>query len=476
MGDIDGARIVFTETLEIKDHAGVRIRCGTLLPTIMMSETAIDDTRVALAESVKQLTDRKLEIQDPIADITIVPLFHLAYHGECNANLMRSYIDLIRTTCPSVEYVAPHCLSPRIHENKIRIGFTSKFFYEHTIGKFFRGILKNLNRSHFEIFVFTNTTNPDEVTRWISNHADHFETLPATLAEARQCIAKHHLDILVYTDVGMDPFTYYLAFSRLAHAQCAMYGHPDTTGIPTIDYYLSGGACESETADRHYTEKLIRLDANSTYTYYYRPNNRAEQKTRADLNLPESQHLYTCAQSLFKIHPEMDAVFDEILERDLEGCLVLFDDIKHRRSNLFKTRLQKRMRHYDRVIFLPRMQLPEFLQTLYLSDALLDSFHFCGGNTSFDSFAAESPIVTLPGEFMRGRQTFGLYKRMGFTDLVASEKADYVNKVLRLGTDVEFRQAMRKKLTACVPVIFEDAGVVRAMEQFFISIAQQEKL
>ncbi len=469
LGDIEGSRTAFAKALAIKEHAGIRIRYETLLPVVMMSEKAVSNTRNSLESSFKQLLERKLEINDPMSDITVTPLFHLAYHGECNVDLMRGYTDLVRAICPSVDYVSPHCLIPHIQRDKIRIGFTSKFFYEHTIGKFFRGILKNINRSQFEIFVFVTTTKQDEVTRWTMNHADHFEVLPPTLAEARQHISNHGLDILVYTDIGMDPFTYYLAFSRLAPVQCVLYGHPDTTGIPTIDYYLSGGACESEKADTHYTEKLIRLDPNSTYTYYYRPNNRATQKTRSDLNLPESLHLYTCAQSLFKIHPEMDAVFDEILARDLDGCLVLFDDVKQRRIELFKTRLQNRMRHYDRVIFLPRLTLPDFLQVLYLSDALLDSFHFCGGNTSFDSFAAESPIVTLPGEFMRGRQTLGLYKRMNFTDLVASDKADYIDKALRLGTDVEFRKIMCDKLAARVSVIFEDSGVVHALEQFFIS-------
>jgi len=256
--------------------------------------------------------------------------------------------------------------------------------------------------------------------------------------------------------------------------QCVLYGHPDTTGIPNVDYYLSGGACESPEADSHYTEKLIRLDPNSTYTYYYRPLNRATQKTRADLGLPEEKHLYTCAQSMFKIHPEMDTVFDEILERDADGVLLLFDDISQRRIALFKNRLQKRMRHYERVIFLPRMQLPEFLQVLHLSDALLDSFHFCGGNTSFDSFAAESPVVTLPGEFMRGRQTMGLYQRMGFTDLIAKNKTDYVAKALKLGMDETFRHNMRQELAARVPVIYEDAGIVRALEQFFMFVTESK--
>lgn len=177
---------------------------------------------------------------------------------------------------------------------------------------------------------------------------------------------------------------------------------------------------------------------------------------------------------MFKIHPEMDPVFDEILDRDSNGVLLLFNDVSQRRISLFKTRLEKRMRNYKRVIFLPRMQLPDFLQVLHLSDALLDSFHFCGGNTSFDSFAAESPVVTLPGEFMRGRQTMGLYKRMGFTDLVANDKADYIDKVLHLGTDTEFRQSMRRELSARVSVIYEDPGVVRALEQFFMSVTEMK--
>ena len=119
------------------------------------------------------------------------------------------------------------------------------------------------------------------------------------------------------------------------------------------------------------------------------------------------------------------------------------------------------MQHYDRIKFLSRMQLPDFLQVLHLSDALLDSFHFCGGNSSFDSFAADAPIVTLPGEFMRGRQTMGLYQRMGFSDLVASDKADYINKALRLGQDPEFRQLMRHTLGKSARVDEDERAAMR---------------
>ena len=470
-GDIDKAKEIFALGLAIKEHTGARIRYATLVPNIMESEDAIDVCRADLLASFQHLLASKVEINDPMLDIAVSPSFYLAYHGKNNCELMRSYAELMSKACPCVNYVAPHCQSPQLisTSGKIRIGFISNFFRNHTIGKFFKGIFEHLSRDNFEIFIFMTSNEQDEVTQSIADLAGHYELLPRVLPQAREQIARHQLDILVYTDIGMEPFTYYLAFSRLAPVQCVFYGHPDTTGISTLDYYLSSGACETLSADSHYTEKLIRLDDSSTYTYYSRPVSRATQKSRLDLNLPLSNHLYTCAQSLFKIHPEMDAVFDDILERDELGVLLLFDDVSQRRNVLFKTRLQKHMRHFNRVIFLPRLQLPDFLQVLHLSDALLDSFHFCGGNTSFDSFASESPVVTLPGEFMRGRQTLGLYQRMGFTDLIAENKADYIEKTLKLGTDAQYRQAMRTKLASCVSVIFEDTGVITALENFFIS-------
>lgn len=472
-GDIESSRVAFENGLRIKEHAGARIRCETMFPAIMESEEAVDHTRQDIKERLASLIARKFEIRDPMLDIAGAPLFYLAYHGKNNVELMTAYATLIKSVCPAIEYTSPHCNNkPHLSNSKIKVGFISKFFTNHTIGKFFRGILKNLNREIFELYAFMPPAPQDDVTTWIKAHLDGFVVLSQLPSEACKEVASYELDILVYTDIGMEPFTYYLAFSRLAPIQCAMYGHPDTTGISSIDYYLSGGACESPEADLHYTEKLIRLDPNSTYTYYYRPLDRATHKTRADLGLLESKHLYTCAQSMFKIHPEMDAVFDEILERDVNGVLLMFDDVSQRRVDLFKRRLQNRMHNYDRVIFLPRKKLPDFLQILHLSDALLDSFHFCGGNTSFDSFASESPVVTLPGEFMRGRQTMGLYKRMGFMDLVAEDKADYVNKALHLGTDTKYRQQMREELAKRVPVIYEDVGIVRALEEFFISVTQ----
>ncbi len=469
-GDIVSARNYYEKGLRVKNHDGVRIRMGTMVEPTPVSEQAIADFRADLDRSLDELLAAGLTIRDPMADIAVAPMFYLAYHGLNNAGLMAKYARLVEQACPALNYVAPHCgKGSREGREKIRIGFASKFFKSHTVGRFFRGILRHFDRQRFEIHAFMVASPQDELTHWIAAHVDGFHILAGTLAEARMQVAAAELDILVYTDIGMESFSYYLAFSRLAPVQCVLYGHPDTTGIGTIDYFLSSAACELPEADAHYTESLVRLDKDATYTYYYRHPSVAK-KNRRDYGLGETAHLYTCAQSLFKLHPLMDEIFDEILDRDPQGRLLLFNDMSAVRLDAMKRRLAARMRHFARVGFLPRMELPDFLQILSLSDAVLDSVHFCGGSTSFDSFSVDAPVVTLPGEFMRGRQTYGLYRRMGMMDLVAKDRADYVDKALLLGGDTAYREAMREKIRALSPAIYQDAGMVKALEAFFASV------
>jgi predicted O-linked N-acetylglucosamine transferase (SPINDLY family) len=137
------------------------------------------------------------------------------------------------------------------------------------------------------------------------------------------------LDVLFYPEVGMDPLTYTLAFSRLAPVQCATWGHPVTTGLPAIDYFLSSVDLETEEADGHYTEKLVRLPRLGVC--YERPPMPAPAE-RTSLGLPERGHLYACPQSPFKFHPDFDAILGGIPAPRPEGVLVLAGGAMARRG------------------------------------------------------------------------------------------------------------------------------------------------
>jgi protein O-GlcNAc transferase len=86
--------------------------------------------------------------------------------------------------------------------------------------------------------------------------ADNYVSVPRNVAMARRKIAELELDILVFADIGMDALTQSLCYSRMATIQAATWGHPDTSGSPAIDYFVSSTLAETVDAQTHYTERL----------------------------------------------------------------------------------------------------------------------------------------------------------------------------------------------------------------------------
>src|SRR5437868_15188855 len=102
--------------------------------------------------------------------------------------------------------------------------------------------------------------------------------------------------------------SYFLAFSRLAPVQCTSFGHPDTTGIPNLDYFISSTLYELDGADLDYSERLILIPDAGTLSYYYRPPS-PSPRDRQSFGFTAADKIYLCPQALQKIHPEMDALF-----------------------------------------------------------------------------------------------------------------------------------------------------------------------
>jgi predicted O-linked N-acetylglucosamine transferase (SPINDLY family) len=267
----------------------------------------------------------------------------------------------------------------------------------------------------------------------------------------------------------MDALTYTLAFSRMAPVQIATWGHPVTTGSPTMDYFLSSELLETPQADEHYTERLVRLP--SLGTFYYRPPSASPSKRREQFGFSDDDHLYICPQTLFKFHPEFDPLLAEILRRDPRGKLAL---IEGRTAN-WTRQLQARFAHtmpdvVDRVRWLPALPNEDFLQLLAAADVMLDPPHFGGGNSSYEAFAVGLPIVTLPGKYLRSRITRALYAKMGLTDLIAANGEAYANIAVQAAGDEQFRQSLREQLHQSSPILFEDAAEISDLSTFLFSL------
>jgi predicted O-linked N-acetylglucosamine transferase (SPINDLY family) len=108
----------------------------------------------------------------------------------------------------------------------------------------------------------------------------------------------------------------------------------------------------------------------------------------------------------------------------------------------------------------------DFLRINSLCDVMLDTLRWSGGNTSLDALACGLPIVTLPGRFMRGRQSFGMLTLMGLADLVARDAADYASKAAAIATNRTHRDHLSARIRAAHGRVFDDPAPVTALAEF----------
>jgi len=464
-GRPDKAIDCYEKSLQINPNAGIEIQMALLFPLIYESRKLILSERDRLSKQIEALTKANLTLQDPVKEVGTTS-FYLAYQGLNNRDLQEKLANLYLRACPDLAWVSPQCSSQGTTGAKISIGIISRFFHEHTIGLLNLGIIKKLSRQKFHVMVFRFQKNEDALTKSIDKAADDVVILPNDLAGARQAIAGHPLDILFYPEIGMDPLTYFLAFARLAPVQCTTWGHPVTTGIPNMDYYLSSENAEPPDAQRYYSESLVLLKRFSMFCY--RPEMPDKPFPREQFALSENCNLYVCPQTLFKFHPDFDEALGSILRRDPHGLLILFETKYGYLAKLLRNRFKRKFPDVmDRVRFLPRMPKKDFFSFLQIADVLLDTPHFTGGFTSLLAFAFGIPIVTWPGQFMCGRLTLGLYKQMGIMDCVADDAQSYADIANRLVNDKSWRNKIKNKILRNANVLYENIEAIHELEHFF---------
>ncbi|OAN54668.1 hypothetical protein A6A04_12140 [Paramagnetospirillum marisnigri] len=466
-GMIEEARDCCRRAEAIEGPSGYGLRALMLAPRVYPSVQAMLEYRGNLEDGLDRLRAEGVVIRDPLATVGETG-FGLGYHNfndvEIQQHLARFYLDSV----PGLDAVAPHCARPRRRGKgqKIRLGVVGSYLHNRTLDNLNEGLIRNLSRDRFELVFFRPGGVADSRSDAMDQLADKVRYLSNNLDGARQAVMEEELDALFYFEIGMVGLTYFLAFSRLAPVQCVTWGHPDTTGIPNMDYFLSSSLLEPDGAEAHYSETLIRLA--HLPTCYPRPPVDEAPGDRTRLGLPDDAHIYVCPQNLMKFHPDFDVAVARILTQDPDGWLYITTSAMEAWRPALQLRLAKACGEAvaQRIVFLPQMSRLDFMSLLKVADVNLDPFHFSGGNSTHEALALGSPVVTLPGDYMRGRVSLGLYRRMGFEDLVARDVDDYVDKALRLARDADWRESVRATIRERSVILFDNVAMVREFEDF----------
>lgn len=402
--------------------------------------------------------------------------FRLAYHGRNDLALQSKRGDwltaLMQPLTPTRAARSPD------RKHKIRVAFASKHMRECTVGQYFKRFFTDLGTEgdgRIEVFIYA-CGKRDGFTNEVESRVAqlrHFDDDDQALLNMANTIAADAPDVLIYPEIGMEPVIEKLAALRLAPLQCMLWGHPVTSGLPTMDVFLSAAALEPDNGQTHYREQLHLLPGLGT-CYPQPPAPSA--LTRKQLGLPDGVSLAVCAQSPFKWSPQFTRAVAEILSRTPDAQLVVFDSPVGNRSRAFDIYLEHFFASVGinakaRVIRLPHRSRTDFLAVLAACDIALDSFGFCGGNTSLDALSVGLPVVTLPGEFMRGRQTSAMLRALPdrvHKALIASDVEDYLSIATRLLGDAKERVYLRDEIAAHVSALFDDPAPVALMCEWLL--------
>jgi len=415
--------------------------------------------------------------------------YAIAYHNQNNATILSKYCRLLRKICPWLNYYSPKlaekvlkrqydkgslALKPAVVRKRVCF-ISDSFVVDSSVLRDRIPVIGKLDKGRFDVYV-ASFCKLDHVTGviagvFMNRFKDRYIYLGNNLVDARIALEKYEFDVIVYPDLGMKLLPTLLAYSRIARVQVNTWGHSETCGIDTVDYFVSSRWFEKDMleAEKHYTEKLVLF--NSLGTYYISPsklfidnNPRLSGKgawvmrTREELGFKGGEHIYCCLQTFYKINDEFERCIARILELDPNGVVLLSNSYPFCKNHLERMLKNLGENKIKRVKWYPSLEKHVFLNLVAVSDVCLDPFPFGGCNTSYDAFDFNVPVITLPGDYLHGRFTVGLYSRMGLSDCecIVADGNSYASVASNIGVNEKLRHKINRNIEMNKGKIFQE--------------------
>ena len=403
--------------------------------------------------------------------------YYLAYFENNNRYLLEKHGEIC---CRVMKNWQEKNLIPSIYFNtsskkkeKIKVAIISSHIRYHSVwNHFLKGVIKNLDIDKFDLHIFSLNNKSDNETESIKKRVKYFCSGFKNINEWATEITNSKIDIAFYPEIGMDKLTIQLASMRLAPVQVTSFGHPETSGLNTIDYYVSSELLETSESKMFYTEKLIELPG---LGYYFEP----PTLEPAEMNMSErginpNLPLILCLGAPNKFSPFYDWVYVEIIKR-VNGCQLVFVNDRHGTSEILKTRLKNKIEKaglvYEKhVIFIPELSREGYSALMNKADLLLDPIGFSGANTTLHAIGCGLPVVTREGKFQRTKHASAILRSLEIEELITCTEEDYINLVEKIILDDGYTNNLKSKIKSNENYLYKNKKPIRALENFFESV------
>lgn len=354
-----------------------------------------------------------------------------------------------------------------------RIAIVSAHLHWHTVSRLFVPLLERLDTRCMDIELLCIGALDDGWKARLENNGIRIHAQrrpPPTWADLLRTLQP---DLVLYLEIGMEANTHWLAAQRLAPVQAMMWGHPVSSGLPSIDLCFSPEAMEPQGAQTLYTERLELLPG---FGHGFTPDAMHDASPAGGFD--ENRIDLLCTQSIYKLMPDQDALFARILAA-LPGARLHL--IPHEQEAI-RERLRQRMAPVMRahgadpdtqLVMHPLLGFDQWLALAARCRLHLDSLHFSGGMTSFDLCAIGLPPITLPDATLRSRQTAAMMQALDLPELIARDADDYVEKAIALASDPTRCRALAATIRERSGRLWNPDGVAAGLNRLLLSALER---
>jgi len=402
------------------------------------------------------------------------PLTHITWCADEARNLgvTRAYAGHLVSGIEPLTRPVQH--QPR---RRLRVGYLSCDFRNHATMHLMAGVFEHHDRERFEVFAYDYSTHDisDYRQRFLDAVEHHVEIHSLSDKQAAERIAQDELDILLdlklYTGggrIGILPY-------RSAPLQAAYLGYPGSAAIPYIDYIVADRFVTPDSSTPHYTEKFCRLP----HSYQCNDDTRLTASapgTRAMHGLPDDKVVFGAFNQSYKIDRGSFTTWLRVLQEVPESVLWLLGQNQTAIAHLTRY-AQAAGIGSDRLIFAPFAEPRQHLARLQLADAILDTLLCNGHTTTSDALWAGVPVITARGRHFASRVSESLLNALEVPELVGADHDDMVHIAKRIGTDAQYRAAIRSKVAdkRRTAPLFDTARFTRNFETALDMMSQQHR-
>ncbi|PIQ24676.1 hypothetical protein COW36_23150 [bacterium (Candidatus Blackallbacteria) CG17_big_fil_post_rev_8_21_14_2_50_48_46] len=435
LGNLEQAQLCYQRALALQPGQALwRLQAKICYAPLPVSELQLEQSLAQLRQALEdfQIPIRLSDWQNSLGQTNLDTLFDLHYFSEQPLALKQAFAR---------HFQAPE--APLFHRRSRRLRL---------------GVL--VTPQHEGVFLFVSgrllaALDPEQVEVilliWPASEVIFAQELPQLQrfhlspdwAFSVKAVQALNLDAVYFWEAGTDPLNYFMPFFRLGRVQFTSWGSGGSTGIPEMDYFLSSPALEGPQAAQCYSEKLVLSQA---LPIWYGPEQLLSSgKSRSALGLPETGVLALFPHNLLKLHPRFERVLAELAQFSPALRFVFVNSRNPVWNQQVQARLLKQI-SAEQLLFLPRLEPPDFLALLEQGDFALDPWPYGAGKLAFEAIALGLPLLTCPGQTLKSRIPMAIYQVLGISDCVAFSELEYLEKAKAMVQDPAYCLAFRETL------------------------------